>query len=153
MHFWPEVLLPGGDWLVIEPTPGYELPEPNVLLSDRISKVASNFARVGDRSCDRAHVYFVCCCGRVFPPADIARFHCGSVVVVVSGEELGRTGPACGLVTGTPRALGRQSKTRRANTRRMAARDWTARYRTHAIGEIRGVGDLRAWIDSAVAGR
>ena len=24
VHFWAEVMLPSGDWLVIEPTPGYE---------------------------------------------------------------------------------------------------------------------------------
>lgn len=39
LHFWTEVMLPGGDWLVIEPTPGYEVPGPNLPLSERISEV------------------------------------------------------------------------------------------------------------------
>src|SRR5262249_46287172 len=26
LHFWDEVMLPSGDWLVLEPTAGYELP-------------------------------------------------------------------------------------------------------------------------------
>jgi hypothetical protein len=29
LHFWAEVRLPSGDWLVIEPTPGYEVLGPN----------------------------------------------------------------------------------------------------------------------------
>jgi transglutaminase-like putative cysteine protease len=35
LHFWAEVLLPSGDWLVIEPTPGYELLGPNLSWSER----------------------------------------------------------------------------------------------------------------------
>ncbi len=35
LHFWAEVMLPSGDWLVIEPTPGYEVLRPNLPLSER----------------------------------------------------------------------------------------------------------------------
>jgi hypothetical protein len=36
LHFWAEVMLPSGDWLVIEPTPGYEVLGPNVPWSERV---------------------------------------------------------------------------------------------------------------------
>ncbi|HEY1380092.1 MAG TPA: transglutaminase-like domain-containing protein [Gemmataceae bacterium] len=36
LHFWAEVLLPGGDWLVVEPTPGYEVLGPSPSLADRV---------------------------------------------------------------------------------------------------------------------
>jgi hypothetical protein len=36
VHFWAEVLLPSGDWLVIEPTPGYEVLGPNLSWSERL---------------------------------------------------------------------------------------------------------------------
>ena len=36
LHFWAEVLLPGGDWLVLEPTPGYEILGPSQPWSERI---------------------------------------------------------------------------------------------------------------------
>jgi hypothetical protein len=36
LHFWPEVLLRDGQWLVVEPTPGYELLGPTLPLSERI---------------------------------------------------------------------------------------------------------------------
>jgi transglutaminase-like putative cysteine protease len=35
LHFWTEVMLPSGDWLVIEPTPGYEVLGPNLPWSER----------------------------------------------------------------------------------------------------------------------
>jgi transglutaminase-like putative cysteine protease len=35
LHFWAEVALPSGDWLVIEPTPGYEVLGPNLPWSER----------------------------------------------------------------------------------------------------------------------
>jgi transglutaminase-like putative cysteine protease len=36
LHFWPEVLLRDGHWLVIEPTPGYEVLGPTLPLTERI---------------------------------------------------------------------------------------------------------------------
>lgn len=36
LHFWAEVLLPAGDWLVVEPTPGYEVLGPNLPWSERL---------------------------------------------------------------------------------------------------------------------
>lgn len=36
LHFWPEVRLPWGDWLVLEPTPGFEAPVPEPPLIERI---------------------------------------------------------------------------------------------------------------------
>jgi hypothetical protein len=36
LHFWPEVLLRDGQWLVVEPTPGYEVLGPTLPLSERI---------------------------------------------------------------------------------------------------------------------
>jgi hypothetical protein len=36
LHFWAEVMLPSGDWLVIEPTPGYEVLGPRRPLSERL---------------------------------------------------------------------------------------------------------------------
>lgn len=36
LHFWPEVLLHDGQWLVTEPTPGYEVLGPNLPLTERI---------------------------------------------------------------------------------------------------------------------
>jgi protein-glutamine gamma-glutamyltransferase len=35
LHFWAEVRLPSGDWLVIEPTPGYDVLRPNPPWSER----------------------------------------------------------------------------------------------------------------------
>ncbi|HTU93712.1 MAG TPA: transglutaminase-like domain-containing protein [Gemmataceae bacterium] len=35
LHFWAEVMLPSGDWLTLEPTPGYELLGPNLPWSER----------------------------------------------------------------------------------------------------------------------
>jgi hypothetical protein len=35
LHFWAEVMLPSGDWLVVEPTPGYEVLGPNLPWSER----------------------------------------------------------------------------------------------------------------------
>jgi hypothetical protein len=35
LHFWTEVMLPSGDWLVIEPTPGYEVLGPKLSWSER----------------------------------------------------------------------------------------------------------------------
>jgi hypothetical protein len=34
LHFWTEVMLPSGDWLVIEPTPGYEVLQPSPSWAD-----------------------------------------------------------------------------------------------------------------------
>lgn len=39
LHFWPEVLLGDGEWLVVEPTPGYEVLGPKLPLSARILSV------------------------------------------------------------------------------------------------------------------
>jgi hypothetical protein len=36
LHFWPEVRLQDGQWLVVEPTPGYEVLGPSLPLSERI---------------------------------------------------------------------------------------------------------------------
>jgi transglutaminase-like putative cysteine protease len=45
VHFWTEVMLPGRVWVVIEPTPGYEVMAPALPFSERL---AAFFARVGD---------------------------------------------------------------------------------------------------------
>jgi transglutaminase-like putative cysteine protease len=36
LHFWAEVMLPSGDWLVIEPTPGYEVLGPSMSWAERV---------------------------------------------------------------------------------------------------------------------
>ncbi|MFO0938686.1 MAG: transglutaminase-like domain-containing protein [Gemmataceae bacterium] len=36
LHIWPEVQLRDGQWLVVEPTPGYEVLGPNIPLTERI---------------------------------------------------------------------------------------------------------------------
>jgi hypothetical protein len=36
LHFWAEVMLPSGDWLVLEPTPGYEVLGPEQPWSQRV---------------------------------------------------------------------------------------------------------------------
>jgi len=36
LHFWTEVMLPNGDWLVVEPSPGYEVMGPALSLPERI---------------------------------------------------------------------------------------------------------------------
>jgi hypothetical protein len=36
LHFWAEVMLPCGDWLVLEPTPGFEALGPRMALSERL---------------------------------------------------------------------------------------------------------------------
>jgi hypothetical protein len=36
LHFWPEVRLQDGHWLVVEPTPGYDVLGPSLPLSERI---------------------------------------------------------------------------------------------------------------------
>jgi hypothetical protein len=36
LHFWTEVMLPSGDWLVLEPTPGYEVAGPSLPWSRRL---------------------------------------------------------------------------------------------------------------------
>jgi hypothetical protein len=38
LHFWDEVMLPSGDWLVLEPTAGYELPGPNLPWTERLAE-------------------------------------------------------------------------------------------------------------------
>lgn len=45
LHFWAEVQLPGGDWLVIEPTPSYEVLAPNRELLERLADAAGAGAR------------------------------------------------------------------------------------------------------------
>ncbi|VTS08866.1 transglutaminase-like domain-containing protein [Tuwongella immobilis] len=37
LHFWAEVLLPGGDWLILENAPGYSVLGPNLPLSERLA--------------------------------------------------------------------------------------------------------------------
>jgi transglutaminase-like putative cysteine protease len=37
LHFWPEVLLPTGDWIVLEPTPGYRVLGPTPPLLERLA--------------------------------------------------------------------------------------------------------------------
>jgi protein-glutamine gamma-glutamyltransferase len=44
-HFWTEVMLPGRIWVVIEPTPGYEIMGPALPFSERL---AAFFARIGN---------------------------------------------------------------------------------------------------------
>jgi len=36
LHFWPEVRLPWGDWVILEPTPGYTVAGPHLSLTERI---------------------------------------------------------------------------------------------------------------------
>jgi protein-glutamine gamma-glutamyltransferase len=36
LHFWAEVMLPSGDWLVLEPTPGYDLLGPSLHWSETL---------------------------------------------------------------------------------------------------------------------
>ena len=36
LHFWAEVMLPSGDWLILEPTPGYDVLGPNLHWSERL---------------------------------------------------------------------------------------------------------------------
>jgi protein-glutamine gamma-glutamyltransferase len=43
VHFWVEVLLPGGTWAAVEPTPGYDLMGPALSLGEQIAE----FLRVG----------------------------------------------------------------------------------------------------------
>jgi transglutaminase-like putative cysteine protease len=45
LHVWPEVLLRDGQWLVVEPTPGYEVLGPTLPLSDRILNALTAAAR------------------------------------------------------------------------------------------------------------
>jgi hypothetical protein len=45
VHFWPEVMLANGDWLVLEPTPGYETLRPAAGLLDRVLELASAVLR------------------------------------------------------------------------------------------------------------
>ncbi|HEV3144543.1 MAG TPA: transglutaminase domain-containing protein [Gemmataceae bacterium] len=45
VHFWPEVMLPSGDWLVLEPTPGYEILGPNVSWSERLASALAAAGR------------------------------------------------------------------------------------------------------------
>ena len=44
LHFWPEVLLRDGHWLVIEPTPGYEVLGPNLPLAELIQNALMGLA-------------------------------------------------------------------------------------------------------------
>lgn len=44
LHFWPEVLLRDGHWLVIEPTPGYEVLGPALPLSERLLNALATVA-------------------------------------------------------------------------------------------------------------
>jgi protein-glutamine gamma-glutamyltransferase len=36
LHFWTEVMLPSGDWLILEPTPGYDVLGPNLHWSEKL---------------------------------------------------------------------------------------------------------------------
>ena len=40
VHFWVEVLLPGGTWAAVEPTPGYEIPIPALTLGEQLVALA-----------------------------------------------------------------------------------------------------------------
>jgi protein-glutamine gamma-glutamyltransferase len=44
LHFWAELMLPNGDWLVLEPTPGFEVAGPKLSLSEQIKAAAVSFA-------------------------------------------------------------------------------------------------------------
>lgn len=44
LHFWPEVLLSDGNWLALEPTPGYEVLLPQPTLVDRALSVIISIA-------------------------------------------------------------------------------------------------------------
>jgi protein-glutamine gamma-glutamyltransferase len=44
LHVWPEVRLQDGQWLVVEPTPGYEVLGPSLPVSERILKALADFA-------------------------------------------------------------------------------------------------------------
>jgi protein-glutamine gamma-glutamyltransferase len=44
LHFWPEVRLQDGQWLVVEPTPGYGVLGPSLPLSERIVNALAVFA-------------------------------------------------------------------------------------------------------------
>ena len=40
VHFWVEVLLPGGTWAAVEPTPGYEILIPALTLGEQLASLA-----------------------------------------------------------------------------------------------------------------
>jgi hypothetical protein len=44
MHFWAEVRLGKGFWMIVEPTPGYELRKPIPTLWERIGLILANMA-------------------------------------------------------------------------------------------------------------
>lgn len=44
LHFWAEVMLPCGDWLVLEPTPGYEVLAPRMAISELLWTAAGTAA-------------------------------------------------------------------------------------------------------------
>jgi hypothetical protein len=50
LHFWSEVLLRDGHWLVVEPTPGYGTLEPNLPLSERLLNALSVCASWASRN-------------------------------------------------------------------------------------------------------
>jgi hypothetical protein len=50
IHFWPEVMLPNGDWLVLEPTPGYEVAEPRLSLTERIKTASAELGAWAGRN-------------------------------------------------------------------------------------------------------
>lgn len=59
LHFWPEVLLRDGQWLVVEPTPGYEVLGPTLPLSERILNTLAAVATWAWRHAVELAVIFV----------------------------------------------------------------------------------------------
>ena len=46
VHFWVEVLVPGGTWAAVEPTPGYELIQPALSLGERVGAALGRAGRL-----------------------------------------------------------------------------------------------------------
>jgi hypothetical protein len=60
LHFWAEVMLPSGDWLILEPTPGYDVLGPSLHWSEKLlAAVLASWWWLWDHV---AAVSLGCCC-------------------------------------------------------------------------------------------
>ena len=124
LHFWPELLLRDGQWLVVEPTPGYEVLGPALPLSERTAERPRRRRGLGVASHHRTRRPRPrpgCCLG---PPSRTDRRPGRPTLGMVSGPDVARTGTRCRGRPRTPGPLGREGATAPADGPFLAARSF-----------------------------
>ena len=118
LHFWAEVMLPNGDWLVLEPTPGYEVAPARLSLSERVLAAIEALAEWTWRNAVAVGltlIALVVVCGA---PAGVAGLGGRPVLALLPRTHVARTGLEGGACAGTTRPLGRRRGRSAAPSRR-----------------------------------